>query len=221
MTESTGARRALPRRYPAAAVVLATASLAMPAQAQRSVDGNRIVSSELPAATIDVDADMVYVGVSEFPLYGVADVELHLFVEHEGRRVKRLLWVQFEGYRDDNDYTYDYSNDPVVRRDGIAFHTGERYYPSSDLPGRANSDGDHVVRLLREHGYELGRDVARVRMVWLLNEPARDELMLIYIEDLADHGTSVAELDADAAAWARFAEGLRERAFGSFTVERR
>ncbi|MDH3732595.1 MAG: hypothetical protein OEU54_03635 [Gemmatimonadota bacterium] len=203
-----------------ALALVAFAGAATPAWSQRTVAGNRIASLTLPEATVVVDPALTHVGVVLFPLYGVADVELHLFLEADGRRVKRLLWVQFEGYRPDNEHTYDYSDDPVTEVEGRGFHTSTRYYPSSDLPGRANSDGDHVVRLLRENGYELGADVARVRLVWLLNEPPRDELMLIYMEDLADHGTSVAELDGSPDSWNELSAGLRRRALEAFEISR-
>lgn len=36
---------------------------------------------------------MVYAGTQRFELYGVADAEQHFFVELDGTRVKRLLWI--------------------------------------------------------------------------------------------------------------------------------
>jgi hypothetical protein len=64
----------------------------------------------------------------------------------------------------------------------------------------------------------LGSDLARIRLVWLLNEPARDELMFIYLEDLGDLGSSVAALQEDEAAWASLARALRARALSSFEI---
>ena len=72
---------------------------------QRAVTGNTIVSFELPSASIRAEEAMTYVGGTSFDLYGVADAEIHLFVESDGDRVERLLWVQFEGYHADNDHT--------------------------------------------------------------------------------------------------------------------
>ena len=48
-----------------------------------------------------MDPALEYLGSLEFVLYGVADAEQHLFAEIEGDRVRRLLWVQFEGYLDE------------------------------------------------------------------------------------------------------------------------
>jgi hypothetical protein len=199
--------------------VIAVACSAMPLAGQRTVLANEISSLDRPVASIAVDPAMEYVGVSSFVLYGVADVELHLFVEAEGGRVRRLLWIQFEGYREDNNHTYDYSGDPTRDIGGRPFHINARFYPASGFGGRTGSDGDHARRLLESKGYELGTDLARVRLVWLLNDPPRDELMLIYLEDLADHGLNVGTLRGDPTRWATLARQLEERAGRSFQID--
>lgn len=43
--------------------------------------------------------------------------------------------------------------------------------------------------------------------------------MLIYLEDLADHGLSLEDLPADDERWRSFAEGLRERAAAAVRIE--
>ncbi len=191
-----------------------------PATAQRSVSGNIIISPNDPAASISVASPFTYVGASSFVLYGVADVELHIFVEADGARVKRLLWIQFEGYRDDNMHTYDYSSDPTTEVDGRVFHLNRRFYPASGLGGRPGSDGDVVVGMLRDAGYEVGPELARIRLVTLLNDPARDELMFIYVEDLEDLGISLNDLEDDDAVWAKLADQLESRALASFEIRR-
>lgn len=203
---------------PVALLGCSTLVLATSLAAQRTVTGNTIVSSELPSVSIRVEDAMKHVGVTSFDLYGVADAEIHLFVESDGDRVKRLLWVQFEGYHGDNDHTYDYSSDPTIEVDGHPFHVNARFYPTSGFGGRAGSDGDQAARLLRENGYRLGTDLARVRLVWLLNEPPRDELMFIYLEDLADHGLTVADLEADEDRWQELARDLQKRGAAAFEI---
>jgi hypothetical protein len=184
------------------------------------VSGNVIISPNDPAASISVASPFTYVGASSFVLYGVADVELHVFVEADGARVKRLLWVQFEGYRDDNTHTYDYASDPTTEVDGRAFHVNRRFYPASGLGGRSGSDGDVVVGMLRDSGYEAGPELARIRLVTLLNDAARDELMFIYVEDLEDLGMSLSDLEDDDAVWAKLADQLESRALASFEIRR-
>jgi hypothetical protein len=68
-----------------------------------------------------------------------------------------------------------------------------------------------------------------LRMVLLLDDPkgtghGRDELMLIYSEDLAPSGKTLAELTTDGkpnATWAPVERGLIERATKAFSVERK
>lgn len=203
------------------ALVLGLLGLAAPLAGQRPVVVGAIISDALPAATIHVDPSLAYVGGTAFDLYGIANAEIHLFVESDGDRVKRLLWVQFEGYRADNDHTYDYSGDPTVDIGGRDFHVNARFYPPSGFGGRPGSDGDRAARLLEENGLRLGSDLARVRLVWLLDEPPRNELMLIYLEDLADHGLSLDDLRADEERWRSFADGLRERGGDAIRIEGR
>jgi len=68
-----------------------------------------------------------------------------------------------------------------------------------------------------------------VRMVQLLDDPrgsgrGRDELMLIYSEDLAPTGKTLAQLrngDKLGAEWTPIGEALVERATKAFSVERK
>ena len=213
-------RATRPRAVRGAAIGLALALVSSPyaLRAQRSVEGNTIHSPELPDAALRVDPSLEHIGAERFVLYGVADVELHVFVEAEGDRVQRLLWVQFEGFRDDNDRTYDYTSDPTVEIEGRPFHVNARFYPPSGFAGRPGSDGDRAARLLRERGLELGPALGRVRLVWLLNDPPRDELMMIYVEDLARHGLDLETLERDEARWEALREELIERAAASFEI---
>ncbi len=75
----------------------------------RTVTDNVLHSDRLPAVRISVHPDFAYAGSLRFILNAVAHVEQHHFViADERRRVQRLVWVQFEGYLDDNAHTYHY-----------------------------------------------------------------------------------------------------------------
>jgi hypothetical protein len=189
---------------------LLAGSLGVAAQ-EREVDGNVITSSATPAARLVLDDALVYVGGQNIMLNSTTQAEQHIYVEADGKRIRRLYWIQFEG-RLNGGRPYDYSADPVVDLAGKSFHTNFRFYPPSGFAGPAGSDGDQARQLIESKGYELGPDLARVRLVWLLGEPPLDELMIIYVEDLEPHGLTVSALDADDARWQSFKEGLRDRA---------
>lgn len=66
---------------------------------ERKVEGNAIASQREPKMRIQLPKSVEYVGADRWVLYGIADCELHAFVEaDEEKNVHRLNWVQFEGY---------------------------------------------------------------------------------------------------------------------------
>ena len=191
--------------------------------AQRTVEGNRVVSPALPAAALEIAAGMTYAGTQSFELYSVANAEQHFFVELDGSRIKRLLWIQFEGYHASNTNTYNY-RDSTVEHSGRTWH---RRIAAAKVPptdARPDSDGARARAFLREKGWTLGPDVMSERLVWLLDSPARNELMLIYMEDLTDHGLTAADVNPGGSArdrWPAIAAAFHGRAVGVFSVKDR
>src|SRR4026207_1984994 len=112
----------------------------LPLAAQRVADGNRIVSNELPKGVLEVAPGMVYAGTQRFELYGVADAEQHFFVELDGTRVKRLLWIQYEGYHASNTNTYNY-RDETVTHSGRTWHKRFSVRQVPAFAPRPDSDG--------------------------------------------------------------------------------
>lgn len=181
---------------------------------------------------VRVPASATYVGSERFNLYGVADAEVHLFVEPDAdRRMRRLWWVQFESYlpsKPDLSYNYADGNRPVEL---AGMRTWLRSNPVSTTgPTRPGSDREHVFGILKRAGIAIPAEVMNVRMVQLLDDPAgtgkgaRRELMVIYSEDLALTGKTLAELTTDGKpneAWAPIEEALVRRATGSLSIERR
>ena len=102
-------------------------------------------------------------------------------MELDGTRIKWLLWVQYEGNHASNTSTYNYRDETVA-------HSGRTWH-----------------RLLRAKGWRMGPEITSERLVWLLDAPARNELMIIYMEDGADQGS----------------EAFHRRAVAAFTVRAR
>lgn len=171
----------------ARALLVATAiswAIHHPIAAQRRVDGHRLVSDSQPAAGFVFDSNLTYLGTQSFPLYGVAQAEQHFFGQLEGNRLKRFVWVQFEGYLPDNAHTYDYSRFPTVVVSGHSFHHNEQILTAEPPAPRPGSDGAKMREFVRDHGWQLPVAALYQRLVWLVDEPARHEVMIIYIEDL-------------------------------------
>lgn len=190
--------------------LLLLAATASPALAQdrtpaARIEGHRVVHAGPPALTIGVPAKAVYVGALRFPLYGVADCELHVFVEATpDRRVRRLYWVQFESYLPKwPALSYDYGKvgDRQLRVGGHPTWVNIRFGRSTEKP-RSGSDTEQVRGLLDRAGYVLPPDMMHVRLVRMLDDPqgtgkGRSELMLIYSEDSALIGKAAQRYRAD------------------------
>lgn len=215
--------------FAATAAAQAPSTPAAPAAPAATVKANSVIHPG-ERITVSVPASARYVGSERFTLYDVADAEVHVFVEPDAAgRMRRLWWVQFEAYLPSlPQYHYDYSDNRRSELGGVT--TWMRSGPTrSDAPMRAGSDREHVIGILKRAGIAIPEEVMNVRMVQLLDDPqgtgkgARRELMVIYSEDLAVSGETLAELTADGKpneAWAPVEAGLVKRATESTRIER-
>src|SRR5215467_8101544 len=82
------------------ALILACGFLDLSAdRPERKVESNTILSERDPQVCIQLPKPAQYVGADRWELYGVADCEVHAFVESDAQKnVQRLYWIQFEGY---------------------------------------------------------------------------------------------------------------------------
>ena len=190
---------------------------------QRRVDGNLIVSERDPRVSIRLPKAAQYVGVDRWPLYGMADCELHAFVEADAaKNVQRLYWVQFEGYlptRPELRHTYDSPRHATLGTWDFYVDTWVR---PKDAATRAGSDREHIETLIHAKGYNMPAGMMDVRLVHLLDPEKRKELMIIYGEDLAPTGLTAADLQEGGKAhdrWPEIEKGLIERAKQSIALD--
>jgi hypothetical protein len=161
----------------------------------RSVDNNTLTSADRPLITIEFDKGLTYAGSQEFILHEHAKAEQHFFVEDAGGVIRRMYWIQFEGYLDNNTYAYNYSKYPTIRIAGRDFHNNSGF---AQVPVEMPDDGSDQARtnaLLWDRGYEFAREGMYQRMIWLWDESSRNELMIIYVEDLGEFGYTAADFD--------------------------
>jgi hypothetical protein len=183
---------------------------------ERRVYGNVIVSESNPRVTIQLPKSVQYLGADRWQLYDVADCELHAFVEADAQKnVQRLYWIQFEGYlptKPNSKYGYDSPTHSKIG--GLGFYV-DTWVRSNDAETRPGSDREHIQKLIGAKGYKMPARMMYARLVHLLDEQKRRELMIIYGEDLAPTGFTVAELSQGGPAygqWPVIAKGLVERA---------
>ncbi len=198
----------------------------------RKVSGLTLTSDATPRVRITFDRAFKYAGGQSCVLYDVANAEQHFFVDADAQgRVRRLYWVQFEGYLPSNTHKYNYKSPKTVNIGGLDFFADSqaRQIPTPDLtpapkPANKISDGDHARAFLAAKGYRLATNEALwQRLVHMTDATNRSELMVIYLEDLEGTGLTAADLNEGgkaAARWEAVSKELLERARKGMTVAR-
>lgn len=203
----------------------AAAALSTPQQPTRSVQGQVLSSTGMPAIRLKFNQDFKYIGSQDFILYDVARAEQHFFVDADKQgRIRRLYWVQFEGYLPSNTNTYRYKANKTVNIGGFDFIADSYARNTKTNPGRADSDGSRARAYLEKQGYHMMSDeVLSQRLVHLVDEEKRNELMIIYLEAMSGVGISAADFapgGSAAARWEVVAKGLLERATYGIEISR-
>jgi hypothetical protein len=190
---------------------------------ERKVLGKVVTSERDPAVRIELPKAVRYVGADRWVLYDIADCELHAFVEADAQKnVQRLYWVQFEGYlssRPDLHHTYDSPKHATVG--GMDFYV-DTWVRTKDASTESGSDREHIEALVRAKGYRMPEAMMYVRLVHLLDNEKRKELMIIYGEDLAPTGFTASELSEGGKAhdrWQGIADAMLERAERRIAIE--
>lgn len=187
-----------------------------------------LVSTALPAVSIKHGKDLKYIGTQSFTLYDVAHAEQHFFVDADKEnRIRRFYWVQFEGYLPTNTHTYNYKTTDVVRVGDFMFVADSRpvHIPTAKAQQRPDSDGARTRAFIESKGYKLASDdMLWQRFVHMVDASKRDELMIIYMEDLGASGLiaeDFAEKGKAASLWKEIALGLRQRAAEGIEIKKR
>src|SRR4029077_1789187 len=191
---------------------------------ERRVENNAIVSEREPKVRIELPKSVQYVGADRWLLYDIADCELYGFIETDSqRKVAQLYWIQFEGYvstRRELKHQYD-----STRRATLG---GLEFIVDTSIRGKddkmASSDREHLKALIEAKGYTLPENMMSVRLVHLLNEQKRRELMIIYGEDLAPTGFTAGDLQKGGKGhdeWPTIEKGLIERAEKKIVISTR
>jgi hypothetical protein len=191
----------------------------------RSVKDQVLTSPEMPAVRIEFDKGFKYAGSHSFILYDVAHAEQHFFVDADkDGRIKRMYWVQFEGYLPSNTHAYRYKVNKTTNVGGLEFIADAYARNVKSNPGRPDSDGARARAFLESKGYRMASDdVLSQRLVHLIGEAKRDELMIIYMEDLSGMGLTAADLAEGgraAAQWGVVSNGLLDRAVKGMKIQR-
>ena len=194
-------------------------------QQTRSVKGHVLSSAGMPAVRLKFHKEFKYAGTQDFILYDVARAEQYFFVDADKQgRIRRMYWVQFEGYLPSNPNTYRYKVNKSVNIGGFDFIADAYPRNTKANPGRPDSDGNRARAFLEKQGYRMmSEDVMSQRLVHLIDESKRNELMIIYLEDLSAMKLTAADLASGGSAatrWEEISKELLERAIKGMEISR-
>ena len=148
---------------------------------------------------------------------------MHAFAEADRQKnVQQLYWVQFEGYLPTKpELKHEYDSPRHATIGGLDFYV-DTWAAARDDKVKTGSDTEHIQSLIRAKGYKMPAGMMYVRLVHLLDEQKRKELMIIYGEDLAPTGLTAADLKKGGKAydqWPAIEKSLVERAEKKITIE--
>lgn len=200
-----------------ALLAFASCALAQDPPITRTVSGQVLTSKDTPAVRLEFDKAFKYIGAQSFVLYNVANAEQHFFVDADKEnRIKRFFWVQYEGYLPSNTHTYNYKSPKIVNIGGLDFFADAAARSLTGNLGRPDSDGARARAFLAAKGFKMrGTEFLSQRLVHLVDESKRNELMIIYVEDMSDTGLTAADLAEGGSArarWNEIAASLLDRA---------
>jgi hypothetical protein len=177
------------------AILLVVSLYAQAERPERKVEHNVIVSQHDPAVRIELPKSARYLGADRWVLYGIADCELHAFVETDKQKqVQQLYWIQFEGYLPSKpDLHHQYDSPTHATIGGLDFFV-DTWVRGNDEKMDPGSDREHIDTMVHNKGFIMPSGMMYVRLVHLLDDQKRKELMIIYGEDLAPTGLTAADL---------------------------
>ena len=204
----------------------------------RYVDDAVFVSEERPALEMEIPEGFSYMGSTETLLLGSALAERHHFASVVGRRIDRLIILQFEHYIDGAEGQYNFVIPGVLagsnyrfspRRidlGGFAFvHNTWAFDFAENVSRNPDTESADTLELIRGGELRLDAEVILSRFVTEVGPTRRAELILFYMEPLAHHGLTLdalGESDMPRADYDAASRSVTQRSLTSFdSLERR
>ena len=189
----------------------------------RSLSKNRLVSQKFPPVVIDVDKQLRQIGIINFPLKKVAQVERYIFARPgENGRAQRLFIAQFEAILPGikGGYTFQVTN--PTRIGNYDYQTDIGFFNfAQTIAANPGAEAEKTKAFLENNGLKVDDDFLVARYARIASEEKRHELIFFYLENLRDSGLTRAALEQDASRTAETIKVFRDfavRAAQSFKV---
>ncbi|MFN2492303.1 MAG: nuclear transport factor 2 family protein [Pyrinomonadaceae bacterium] len=189
----------------------------------RSLHGNRLTSLKFPALTIDVDGQLRHLGILNFPLKSVAQVERYLYARtDDSHRVQRLLIMQFESILPGVTGGYTFEVENPTRIGNHDYQTNVGFYSfAQTIAANPGAEAEQTKTFFNKNGLKADEDYLVARYARIVDPEKRHELIFFYFESLGDLGFTRAELEqggSRAAEKAKLFSEFAARALQSFKV---
>jgi len=189
----------------------------------RSLSKNRLVSQKFPTIVIDVDKQLRQIGIINFPLKKVAQVERYIFARSDKNgRIQRLFIAQFEAILSGikGGYTFQVTN--PTRIGNYDYQTNIGFFNfAQTIAANPGAEAEKTKAFLEQNGLNVNDDFLVARYARITGEEKRHEIIFFYLENLSDLGLTREKLEQDASRVAetiKVFRGFAIRASQSFKV---
>jgi hypothetical protein len=182
----------------------------------RSISGKgRIVSLENPTIVIDVSRELRSLGVINFTLKKVAQVERYIFVDADkSGRAQRLFIAQFESILPGIKGAYSFPMMNVTRIGSHDYQTQVGVFNfAQTIAANPGAEAEQTKIYLNHNGVLVDDDFLIARYARVASEDKRHELILFYLESLRDLNLKRSEFEQGGS---RLSE--REKIFAEFAA---
>lgn len=189
----------------------------------RRVEDNVLISDSLPQIKIKVDTVIRFVGSFPFKIKDIAAGERYVFAESEGKKIKRAVIVQFEGFLPESSEIYRYSFANAMSIGTHKFNHSTFSFTNGDA-AKENPEGEAALTesFLKKKGFEIPQAWIVSRFLTLGDESRKYELILFYQEDVQTTGRKFEELsvnDESTDLLKSMAPSLKERALKAMQIQ--
>jgi hypothetical protein len=189
----------------------------------RRVENNVLISDSLPQIKIKVDPAIQYLGSFPFKIKDIAAGERYVFAEAEGKKIKRAVIAQFEGFLPESSEIYRYSFANAISIGTHKFNHNTFAFTNADA-AKENPEGEAplTASFLKKKGFEIPEAWIVSRFLTLGDESRKYEMILFYQEDAVSTGHTFEELsvnDESTDLLKSIAPSLKERALKAMQIQ--
>ena len=158
------------------------------------VVGRTILSERLPRVRVRVADSIRYLGEHPIRIRDVAAGKRLVFAEvGSGGRVRRMVIAQFEGFLPGVEDLYRYRFDGAPTFGGLPFRTnGFASSTRAEMKENPGSEVEATMRFLADKRVEAPDELAIYRFVTIGDSTRKTEMIVFYMQPLADFGTTYA-----------------------------